>query len=88
MYGNTKQRIPTAVRIAARACVPTSRENMIIYCGWKRETEMRIPVERIDDIAGRIDCLECGSRGIWDFGYDGSHDCVCCKGTGKQLVSI
>lgn len=67
-------------------------ENMTVYAGFARETEVAIAVERLACGAGRIRCLECGGDGNWGkfapeiVGPDAP--CIDCKGTGWQLVAV
>jgi len=65
---------------------------MSVFCAENGNTSVERKVERLDDIAGRIVCLECGGDGNWGkfapeiVGHDFA--CPVCKGAGFELISI
>lgn len=61
-----------------------------IYCGWYRNTIVKVKPKIVDDIVFEIPCLECGGTGVWDYfpEEDTVHSCINCKGAGKQYVGI
>ncbi len=65
---------------------------MVVYCGWTRETEVETDVRDLGCGAGRIRCLECEGTGDWTPFHPapetGPHPCVDCKGTGEQLIGV
>lgn len=67
---------------------------MIAYLGFRRDTEVEVRPIDLGCGAGEVTCFECGGDGDWTkFHPDESlppcsEPCVCCKGTGKVLVSI
>ena len=65
---------------------------MIAYLGFKRTTEVEVCPIDLGCGAGEVACFECEGTGDWDRFMPeptGKPDpCVCCKGTGKILISI
>lgn len=64
---------------------------MAVDCGFNRETTLLLDVEDVGCGAGVIQCQECGGTGNWGPFYPDPvdwEDCVVCKGTGRQFVSI
>lgn len=61
----------------------------IVYRGMLRETAVPVLLEMITPEIAKIDCIECGGSGRWDFGPtpETCGPCVDCKGTGKIFVS-
>lgn len=61
-----------------------------IYCGWHRDTIVKVKPKIVDEIVFEIPCLECGGTGVWDYFLEEMPACPCvnCKGTGKQYVGI
>ena len=65
---------------------------MIAYLGWYRNTEIKIkPIDLTCGI-GKVKCFECDGTGDWtEFHPEpelGPFECVQCKGTGYQYISI
>lgn len=60
-----------------------------VYCGWWRDTIVKIK-PTIKDIVLEIPCLECEGTGDWNYAEDliGKCKCIICKGTGKQFLGI
>jgi DnaJ-class molecular chaperone len=70
-------------------------ETMIVYRGFKRETEVACDVTLLECGAGEIACIECGGDGDWtkfypdpDMRLTTTMPCVECKDTGRTLVSV
>ncbi len=64
---------------------------MEVYSGRLRESAGVCSVLIVGgDVAGEIDCFECGGTGWWDFmePYIDADYCVDCKGTGRILISV
>lgn len=65
---------------------------MLVFCAWNNDTAMECSVVDLGNGAGEIDCLECGGDGNWGkFAPElvgAAAECIDCKGTGRQLVSI
>lgn len=61
-----------------------------VYCGYYRDTIVRVRYRLVEDIVLEIDCMECGGTGIWNYFPEefGEEACVACKGTGRQLLRI
>lgn len=61
-----------------------------IYCGCYRDTIVKAKPKIINEIVFEIPCLECEGTGIWDYFPEEipAHQCVSCKGTGKQYIGI
>lgn len=61
-----------------------------IYCGWYRDTIVKVKPKTIDDIVFETPCLECEGTGVWDYFSEEIQACQCvvCKGTGKQYIGI
>lgn len=65
-------------------------KNINIYCGFERDTIVKVKPTIIQDIVFEIPCLECEGRGIWDYGLPEIpiEPCNVCKGTGRQYVGL
>ena len=63
---------------------------MIAYLGWSRATEVEVEPIDLGCGAGQVACFECGGDGDWTKFVPelGPQQCVCCKGTGRVLISI
>lgn len=63
---------------------------MIAYLGFKRDTKVKVRPVDLGCCAGEVTCFECGGDGDWSKFHPEPDDqrCVCCKGTGKILISI
>jgi hypothetical protein len=67
-------------------------QQMQVDRGTLRETPVFCDVDTSAEIAGQIDCIECGGDGNWGkfapeiVGVD--FQCVECKGTGRVWVSL
>jgi len=61
-----------------------------VYCGWYRDTIVRIKPKIISDTVFEIPCLECEGTGAWNYFEEelGKLKCVNCKGIGKQYIGI
>lgn len=64
--------------------------NINVYCGWHRDTIVKIKPIIVGEVVFEIPCLECDGTGIWNYFPEErpTHSCVVCKGTGKQYVGI
>lgn len=65
-------------------------EPMIGYLGWWRDTEVPVLPRDLGCGAGEVTCFECGGSGDWTQFHPEQvlTQCVCCKGTGRVLISI
>lgn len=65
---------------------------MTAYLGWHRTTEVKCEVQPLACGAGKVKCFECFGTGDWTPFHPEPHlgpfQCVQCKGTGWQLISI
>ena len=63
---------------------------MMLYVGWKRETEITCEPVDLGCGAARIACVECDGSGVWAFMAPEvpAEPCVACKGTGAVLVGV
>lgn len=58
-----------------------------IYCGFYRNTIVKIRPKLINQIFLEIPCLECHGKGIFNCGIEEQKGtCINCKGTGKQYL--
>lgn len=65
---------------------------MQVDLGFRRETVVFCRVDRSSEVAGQVQCFECGGDGDWTKFHPEPHlgpfPCVDCKGTGKVWVSV
>lgn len=65
------------------------KHTVTVYCGWMRNTEIKVKPKICKDVAFEIKCIECNGTGIFDCGIEEERGtCICCKGTGKQLSGL
>jgi len=65
-------------------------KNINIYCGWQRDTVIKVRPKILNDIVFEVLCLECNGTGLWDFLPEKvqSDMCIACKGTGRQYLGL
>ncbi len=59
-----------------------------VWGGWYRDCSETKMVITVDGIAGKTECGDCSGTGLFDMPDDTPTQCVCCRGTGYQWVSI